>query len=369
MTTFQQPCPSCQRALELPYSALGKQAKCPACQAVFEANGPTETTQPSPEPNQDVFAAAGFPSDSRSGSASGPASPAANPYTQPANEAVSPSTNPYAPSTMAYTAKPTAMQVREVGFDEIWSSGWAVFKERWGPVVGAFALATIGSFFLSLIANLVGGVVAAGNQEIGGVLAGGLSLLTNLVTQYFSFGCTCVAIAAARNEASPFSRICPPIMAFLRYALGFILLFVVIGVLVGLMVGASYLVSQTAGNDDLFVILGIVSGMVCLGALLLSMWLFWSFVMITADNRTTFREAVRLSYSVTLQNKVTSLLLLVVATMLSIGGLLACYFGLFFTIPLSSVIFACGYLLMTSQPVAVPMQQAYSPPNYPNPNF
>ena len=357
VTTFQQPCPSCHRALELPYNALGKQAKCPACQTVFEASGPTEATQPSPEPTQDIFAAAGFPSGS------------ANPYTQPANHAVSPSTNPYAPSNMEYTAEPTAMQVREVAFDEIWSSGWAMFKQRWGPVVGAFALATIGGFVLSFIVNLLGGFVAAANQEIGGVLAGGLTLLTNVVTQYFSFGSTCVSIAAVRNEASPFSRICPPIKAFLRYILGVILFVAAIGVLAGVLFGASYLVSATAGNDDIFVILAIISGMVCVGAMLMGMWLFWSFVMITADNRTTFREAVRLSYTVTLQNKVTSLLMLVVATMLSIAGLFACYFGLFFTVPLTSVIFACGYLMMTSQPVAVPMQQAYSPPNYSNPNF
>ena len=35
MSTLQQACPSCNRQLELPASALGRLAKCPACEAIF----------------------------------------------------------------------------------------------------------------------------------------------------------------------------------------------------------------------------------------------------------------------------------------------------------------------------------------------
>lgn len=46
MSTVRQPCPQCQRTLELPLTAIGRMAKCPACDATFRVDDPNATPRP-----------------------------------------------------------------------------------------------------------------------------------------------------------------------------------------------------------------------------------------------------------------------------------------------------------------------------------
>ena len=53
-----------------------------------------------------------------------------------------------------------------------------------------------------------------------------------------------------------------------------------------------------------------------------------------------------------MHNKLTSLLLVVIAFVLSTAGTSACYVGLIITQPLTNLMFAVAYLLMTNQVIS-----------------
>jgi hypothetical protein len=192
MSTIQQRCPSCHQMLELPAGSSGRQASCPACQTQFVIAGagamPQSPTPPSPA--QQTF----------------PASTAANPYSIPlggdrVDEPLPPlrGTNPYQPSAAAPApmAKVGDIRIGQRSVEEIFGATWAIFKARWGSLVGALIIVIAASLGLVLVTSLVGMVTKEAMDPIAGmVLNVVVNVVSSLVSAWLYLGLTRSRVAA-----------------------------------------------------------------------------------------------------------------------------------------------------------------------------
>lgn len=342
MSTIQQPCPSCRRLLEWPASATGRMVQCPACQSRFAVAGPT-------------------------GSAAGAsASPGQNPFSTPIGGAIDepapasfrPS-NPYQPAAAVSTAGQTvsigAFRIGQRSVEEIFGATWAIFKERWGAIVGIFVLTTIASIGVFVFSAIVN---AAATKFIGEPVAGIINVATSFVTIPLSIwlylGLTRVVLAVARDQPSPMNDVFAPAIIFFRFFGGGILATLAIGgvmaIIIAIGAGLAFLIGPEA---MMFGVLGL-GLLIVLPLLIASYWLLWSWPFVVADGQTNWLDAFRVAQKITMQNKLTSLLLLVLTAALGLGGVLACYVGQIVTTPLTTLMMAVGYLMITTQPIADP---------------
>lgn len=351
MNVLQQPCPQCGRQLQLPSDSLGKTAKCPACDHTFTVSGmpggdaPNPNVEPSPFSGGDAFAGAG------------PSAASSNPYASP--EQPQGIDQPFQPSGVG----PSNIVPRAVDFGEIWNEGFAVFKSRWGSYVGGFALITVISIVLNIGTNIVATAAAAGDQAAAGILGGLLGLCSGFIGNYFQLGYARACLAAARGQESPVQKnICPPFMAFLRFLGGSI----IFGFIVMILVAMVALAAVAAGQADasLAGIVGVIGGLIVFGIVFYLFVSYWPFMFVIAEDRFGLMDSIRLTREVTRQNFGTSLLMLVVGFFLFLGGLIACYVGMFATVPIAYAMISVAYLMMSSQPFARATVPAA--PNYPS---
>lgn len=342
MSTIQQPCPSCQRLLELPSEAAGRTAQCPACRTQFVIGGPAAAPgEGSPAPGVNPFSA-----PIGSGHVDEPSQPfrGGNPY-QPAA----------AVSGVSDTDSVGAFRIGQRSVEEIFGAAWAMFKVRWGSLVGAFLIVfavSIGMMILSA------GVGAVAQQTLDKTTSSIVSAMMNLVTlpisTYLYLGLVRNALAVARNEPSPIGQLTPPMLLFFRFLGGGALLTLAIGGVIALIGGIGAALAMIAGQQAVGIGLIGLFVLVLLPALMVAYWMLWSWPMVVADGRTNWLDAFRVAQKITMQNKLTSLLLIILTAMLGVAGVLACYIGQIFTTPLTTLMMATAYLMITSQPIADP---------------
>ncbi|TWU48415.1 zinc ribbon domain-containing protein [Rubripirellula reticaptiva] len=346
---LRQTCPSCNRLLELPETAAGKMAKCPACQTQF--------TVPA-SPSADL----GSGSLSPAAATSAPLATGESPFSRPIGGSIDSeshrpaATNPYQPSA----ATPMNVSVGELAIgqrsvEEIFGVTWAIFKERWGILVGGyvlvFAISVVAAFGPNLVTLVVG---PAAGQDVAAVLSGVLSLFCNLLSTYFTLGFCGVALAVARDESSPLSKLTPSLLVFGRFLLGVIVIMLGAGVLFGIFGVIAALAFAAGVGEGAAIGLILLAVLVALPLMLVMYWLLWSWAYIVIDERADWLGSLKASFAITMQNKLTSVLLIVITTMLSFAGVLACYFGLLVTTPLWMLMLGVGYLMITGQPLSDP---------------
>ena len=362
MSTFNQPCPSCGRMLALPNAALGKQAKCPACATQFAANGPPENHPHNPDYT-----------------ATGPIDPLANPPTpnpttmpvgtsNPHTQSTGPvpqspvasATNPYAPLDGVEPEKVGPVQIRSVGFEEVWADAWEITKANFGVLIGITAIMMGVSIGMSIIQQILGAIAGAIDPNLGMVAMLVLMPISFFVNAYVTVGMAGGCLAVARNEASPLQRLFAPIGGVGKYigmmAAVFGGLLVVGGLIGGILVVILSLVG--AGAPEIGIILGVVIFFVF--AMLIG-FVMWPIAYLCADNRIGFRESFSLCLSITSNNVLTVFLLVVIGAALGIFGVLMCYVGIILTMPLATMLFTIAYLRITGQPYAVPWQNVPPP--------
>ena len=188
MSTFQTTCPSCQRLLELPREAIGRSARCPACQHTFTASGNQaaetqahETPAPGDLALNGPTTSAPLPSIEPSPFVSGPDSPDAgfprsgteNPYVNPISggAAAMGGANPYQPSghipntpRFSGTVAPGEMVVCTSTFDSVWATAFSIYKDRWGRLLGAMAIVMAISLGVFAVTGVLGAVLGGNNQ-------------------------------------------------------------------------------------------------------------------------------------------------------------------------------------------------------------
>lgn len=137
--------------------------------------------------------------------------------------------------------------------------------------------------------------------------------------------------------------------------LGF-LIFLGVAVL-ALMVGVLTAVAEdTAPIAAIGMLLAFALAFVVGGCLFVLMWPV-SFVI--CDGKTGVFDSIRLAFNISMANKMTSFLLILSYMVLGMIGQMLLYVGQLATGPLSVLLMAVAYLLMTNQPISDPRSRTF----------
>ncbi len=337
MSTLRTACPSCSRTLELPLTAVGRMAKCPACDATFQVQDPNPPALKPAIPREPQLE---------------------NPYAEPdhARYQSAPPPNPYQSS---YAAPPVAivddLEIVERAIEDIFSPTLSIFGARWMPMIvapliviaAAAAIVGIPAILLAIIADAVGEGVAA----IGFLI---LVPVGMIVGSYAWVGLTRVSLAVARDEPSPLSELLPPMRIVWNMIVAMLALTLMIGgafiAIAALLSGAAWLVG---GQDAALPALGFVVVVFVLASVL-PQWFLWPMPFIICDGKSTAIGSIRAGLVIAMHNKLTSFLLILISVVLSFVGSALCQVGQLVTTPLTLLMFAVAYLLITNQSISNP---------------
>jgi hypothetical protein len=340
-------------------------AKCPACQTQFAIAGPATTATTATTASTATTATTA--STATAPTTTNWANPAAgeNPYSTPIGGGSIDQTpapfrgaNPYQPAAAVSsneTISVGSFRIGERSVEEIFAAAWAIFKVRWGSLVGAFLItfaASLGLIVVSVVVNVVA------NQTMNQNSAMIVNVLANFVTvpisAYLYLGLSRNALAVARDQPSPLGQLASPMLLVGRFLGGGVLLMLALCGMMGVLAGIGVVIAVLAGPE--LMAIGLLSAvlLVFLPGMAFAYWLLWSWPIVVADGRTNWLDAFRVAQKITLQNKLTSLLLIIVTAGLATAGLLACYIGQIVTTPLATLMLTTAYLMITTQPIADP---------------
>lgn len=355
MEMLQQDCPECGRLLELPAGSAGRLAKCPACEATFRV--PQTDRAASSSPWSDPLPATGDRTSIQK--------PAADEFFPDRGEPARSAPKDFNP----YQASPSASSSSRVGpyeivdrsIDQILSPTWAIFAERWPPVILSM-LILVGAALLLFVAFFVAALLIAALAGAGGgaetaALTTGLMMLFlifggSLGLGYLHVGMARVMLAVARGTPAPLAEMLAPLPIFLRF-LGSLLLLMLFTLPIWLFLIVGVGAAQGFG-DDAGALAGLMGSL--LGSLAGAIFQFflWPWFPVVCDGRSTALGSIRDSFVIAMSNKLTSFVLVVCSFGLSLVGTLLCYVGQVVTYPLSFLLFVVAYLLITNQRLSVP---------------
>ena len=311
MATLLQPCPACNRELELPADAQGRLAKCPACDVTFTI-GETATK------SQEVDNAS-------------------------ENE-----------STPAESEQPSMLQIVGCPIEDVLSKSISIFKARWSQFLAPLGVFTIASLILIVIPIIV--LREFWQSGFARLTTIGLICWAPLVfffATYVAVAFARAALVVARNEIVSRDQMAPPIPILRR---GLLVAFGIVAVLgfAGVMMYSFTAVMRNVGGSPMARVLTVFAFLFTTGLTLLLIWQIWAWIYACADNKASAAGSLRVAIAITAQNKLTSFFLVLTALVLALIGTLMCLVGHIITVPLTIQIFAVAYLLMTGQPVADP---------------
>ena len=338
MSTLQQLCPHCARTLELPDSSRGRLAQCPACETNFrvgqqesEAAEADNTQPPDPENTE---------------------------------------TKNTEPTTAG--SPPRVLVITEVPIEEVLSVTLSIFAARWKSLIlSSLLLAFVGLVVCGVIALLLAFVVSQTALYV---------LHTLLVLFFFCtlpiavLGSCRVQLAVARDEPSPLKKVLTPIQMIQRFLPSYVSLAMCIFLAAGL-VAAMVFAANRAGQFNLAVMIGIVGSFALCIAYSAMNWYFWATIMIASDEQNMdsaveFNDGeihsgllgqLRIAREITARNQLTALFISIITIVLFLAGTAVFFVGHIVTLPLTLLLFAVAYLMMTGQPIADPSNSDYRP--------
>ena len=338
MSTLQQHCPHCARTLELPDSSQGRLAQCPACEMNFrvgqQESGATEAdnTQP-PDPEN----------------------------TETKNTE---------PTTAG--SPPRVLVITEVPIEEVLSVTLSIFAARWKSLIlSSLLLAFVGLVVCGVIALLLAFVVSKTALY---VLYTFCALFFFCALPIAILGICRVQLAVARDEPSPLKNMLTPIQMIQRFAPSYLSLVTCIFLAAGLVTGMVFAANR-AEQFNLAVMVGIVGSFALCVAYSAMHWYFWATIMIASDEQNMNSEVefndgqirsgllrqLRIAHEITARNQLTAVFLTIIAIVLSLVGTAVFFVGHIVTLPLTLLLFAVAYLMMTGQPIADPSNSDYRP--------
>ncbi len=297
-------CPNCSQMLRVPETAAGKQAKCPKCQTLANVPGVAPASE---QPTQPMFG---------------------SPQEQP-NKPAPASENPYATAPMAgggFAAGPekSSGEIRNVQVDvsDVISHAFECWKRDLGILVVASLVAGFASQVVAIPAGIVIAVLQAnGEGEIAAIVNVASSLLSTPIQVYFMMGLMTISLASARGQ---------------QVELGMIF----------------YRADNTMGALGailLFMFLIFLAVLACIIPGILVALFFWPFYFLVVDKRVGIGETFSMARVITTGNSGATILLWLASIGIMIVGLLACCVGVIFAYPLTQVMWATGYLMMSGQ--------------------
>lgn len=320
-------CPQCHATLRVPDEAAGQQAKCPHCEAVFEVivdvpNAPAGPPPASPSPA------------SPSPASPPPVEPTSDPFaetTVPTSQTPPPqSPPPSLDSDNPYAAPAAGMQAPQRRFEEIqlgqldagksMQLSWEIFRANLPIMLGANAIAML---VVSVLSGFGNGLEEVGQD--GGATA--VRIVGYAVQWFFGIGLALINLRIARAQPADIGLLFNGGPWFLRVALASILYYTAVGIgLVLFIVPGVYVASR-----------------------------FWAYQYFIVDRDCGVMESLNLSAEYTEGNKMQSVVLMLLTFVISLLGLLALCVGIFFAVPVVTMMWVVGYLMITRQPIQRPV--------------
>ena len=301
-------CNHCQNVLKVADEHAGKSARCPSCKEVTSI--PLQSDDgfglPELQPFEDSpspFADPSVPTKQFG---------AENPYRSPSAAKV-PSSRP----------RSGALTPAAASFDSIFSYAWNCWKDNLGLMVAMIATAFAISFVIGIVIYFVETAMVGMNihESMIYLTSFTMNIASNIVSVFLQLGQIKICLKLARRQQTDLGDL---------FTCGDKLLpAFVAGMIFGLMTVIGFILLIIPG---IFVIL-----------------LFWSYVYLIADNRAGISDSLSLGLEIGKLNLGASFMMFLIAFLLVIAGILMCLVGLLFTVGLASMIFAVGYLRMTSQ--------------------
>ncbi len=312
-------CPQCNKLLQTPEDAAGKQAKCPECGALATVPGPA----------QEAFAGAGPPEAGEGASPFGP---------PPATPGVP---NPYASPTAVSMAPPMVVPLGEIrptliDLGDVFSRAWEIFKPQWGLCLGVILLVWVISFAAGMVLGLI---------PIVGPLA------ANLFGMWLGIGQALFFLKTARGQPAQVGDIFTGGPYFLSVLGGSILLALMI---LGAGLGCFFppLLLGLAIGQEAAVIFGLLGGAVAIVLCVYLALVFSQFYYLILDRNPGAVQALGLSRRITRGNRLTLFGIGLLCVLITLGGLLLCCVGMFVTTSYVMLLAPVIYLAMTGQPTA-----------------
>jgi hypothetical protein len=352
-------CPGCHQTLRVPETAAGKVAKCPSCSTVATVPDGSLLAR------DQAFSASDHSARSAKDSAN-PFADAANPYggesIQPYQLAGVP-LNPYASPSGFDAPWQGRFGDAEVGNQQITVS--AILNEAnvlWQNQLGLLIGMTVLMFVIIAGFQLIGSQVLL--HVVGRIHwnlvwpASSLLWLGMLVLQTFlTVGQIQLCLKMCRREPFEFSdlfnggsRFVPALMASLIVEIPSEVLATLARLAFDELLGLS-------GNDARIASVWLMG----LVALVFNL-LFWPYYYLVIDEKASVLESFGMAYRVTEGNRATSFLMWLCSALIILVGLLACIVGVVAAIPLTMMMQAVAYLMMSGQmpPEGYPRQQSYA---------
>ncbi len=313
-------CTQCEKLLRTGDDTAGKQAKCPECGAVMSVPMPDGATVQPKQPT-------GSPEAAVSPFASAPAAAAPdsmNPYQSPAG--FGPEPTAFAP---AGEVRPT-----RIDFSETLSRTWAVFTDRWLPMLGGIFLAGLISLPIYIAFQVVNIFVVPQiqDQAVGISIMVVAQIVFQVYVLWITAGILLFALGVVRGEEPRYGLI----FAGGRYLLSLILC----GIL-----------------TQIIVMLGLI--LLIIPGLIFAMMLVQAQLLIIDRNMGVI-DAMSTSRDVMAGNKMTVFAIWLVAGILGyLFTLITCGLGGFGFVPYMAILNIVIYLGVTGQPT---MADRYATP-------
>lgn len=342
-------CSSCQQQLRVPDAAAGKNARCPKCSTILAVPGASQTATPpppvAPTPGDLSFrpepkpapqnSAGGFDNpfgDTGPKPWSGP-SDAANPYASPAGGFNEPTP----------LAGPIGHQVVDVG--PILNHSFRVWQDNLGLLVGTTLVVAIISIVINGGLGGVLGVVMIGGEPIL-IAALGLVVQTTAfaITTFLGIGQAKICLKLARGQRADFADLFSGGSRFLP-------IFALMGMINGPNIFLQSVNSAFGGQRGSFEIQMVVNLLILLWSLayIILGIIYWPCYYLVLEERAGVFESFGLAGRITEGNRLHSFLLFLLTIGILILGFLACLVGLLFAAPLTQLLLAVAYLMMSAQ--------------------
>jgi len=264
--------------------------------------------------------------------------------------------NPYAPPRSQPGQRSQGVSATIVPYDLgcILSATWAIFKERLGAccaVCWTVLALTWGTQYLQTL--LVRGLTVAPGGQLQYFLVSFVVFFGVYVFHvWLSIGQNLAMLALARNEPAVLERVfhggrfvLTTILAAVLFTLALALIVLVNLIWIPILSG---LVGP--GSVAIIVVFAVGIAIACIVGIYVAMRLS-QFPYMILDHNAGAVDALRFSWEATRRRVGTLNLVYTMLFLINLGGFLACFVGLIFTMPFTGLMLVVTYLSMTGQPL------------------
>jgi hypothetical protein len=267
--------------------------------------------------------------------------------------------NPYAPPRSDVMPELLPGEIAPIPFTigEVLSRTWQIYRDRMGSCIGV----VVGCMGINIAAQLILSAVqvavqAAGNQQAVTAVVTLVGMLALVLFQiWINIGQTIVLLRIARGEQAPFGYVFTGGRYLFRViASSFLLGLIMLGVIaLGTVPGGVVLavVGRDAAAGQVAMALSMFVSVIIAIIVALRMSQFHYLII---DRDAGVLDSFRLSSQVTRDKAGVVFVIFLLTAAINLGGFLACFVGLFFTLPFTLLLLVVTYLALTGQATADP---------------